>query len=57
LELANAFLLSTLEDRTIQLPIDAGLFEGHLQKLISSSTQKKPKVVKEASDDMSRSFR
>src|SRR5258708_5772737 len=37
LELANAFLLSTLEDRTIQLPIDAGLFEGHLKKLIGSS--------------------
>lgn len=57
LELANAFLLSTLEDRTIQLPIDAGLFEGHLKKLISSSKQKKPKVVREVSDDMSRSFR
>src|SRR5258708_27534185 len=26
LELANAFLLSTLENRTIQLPIDSGLF-------------------------------
>jgi hypothetical protein len=57
LELANAFLLSTLEDRTIQLPIDAGLFEGHLKKLISSSKQKMPKVVREVSDDMSRSFR
>ena len=57
LELANAFLLSTLEDRTIQLPIDAGLFEGHLKKLISSSKQTKPKVVREVSDDMSRSFR
>jgi predicted dehydrogenase len=56
LELANAFLLSTLEDRTIQLPIDAGLFEGHLNKLISSSAQKKPKVVREVSDDMSKSF-
>jgi predicted dehydrogenase len=57
LELANAFLLSTLENRTIQLPIDAALFEGHLKKLISSSTRKKPKVVQEISDDMSRSFR
>jgi predicted dehydrogenase len=57
LELANAFLLSTLEDRTIQLPIDAGLFERHLEKLISSSKQTKPKVVREVSDDMSRSFR
>jgi predicted dehydrogenase len=57
LELANAFLLSTLEDRTIQLPIDAALFEEHLKKLISSSTRKEPKVVREVSDDMSRSFR
>ena len=57
LELANAFLLSTLEDRSIQLPIDAVLFEKHLRGLIGSSTRKKPKVVKEVSDDMSRSFR
>jgi len=57
LELANAFLLSTLEDRSIQLPIDALLFEKHLKGLIGSSTRKKPKVVKEVSDDMSRSFR
>jgi predicted dehydrogenase len=57
LELANAFLLSTLEDRTVQLPIDAAMFEAHLKKLIGSSTRKKPKVVREVSDDMSRSFR
>jgi hypothetical protein len=57
LELANAFLLSTLENRSIELPIDAKLFEEHLKKLIGSSTRKKPKIVKEVSDDMSRSFR
>jgi predicted dehydrogenase len=57
LELANAFLLSTLEDRTIQLPIDPVLYEKHLHKLIGSSTLKKPKVVREVSDDMSKSFR
>jgi len=57
LELANAFLLSTLEDRSIQLPIDALLFEKHLKGLIGSSSRKKPKVLKEVSDDMSRSFR
>jgi len=56
LELANAFLLSTLEDRTIELPIDAALYEAHLMKLISSSRWEKPKVVREVSDDMSRSF-
>jgi predicted dehydrogenase len=57
LELANAFLLSTLEDRTVQLPIDSASFEAHLKKLISSSSLKKPKVVREVSDDMSQSFR
>ena len=57
LELANAFLLSTLENRSIQLPIDAALFEKHLKELIRSSTRKKPKVVREVSDDFSRSFR
>jgi predicted dehydrogenase len=57
LELANAFLLSTLEDRSIQLPMDAKLFEGHLKNLIALSSQKKPKVIKEVSDDMSGSFR
>src|ERR1700727_3826084 len=41
LELANAFLLSTLENRTIQLPIDGALFNQHLQKLIASSTRPK----------------
>src|ERR1700751_2606463 len=33
------------------------LFEEHLKELIGSSTRKKPKIVKEVSDDMSRSFR
>ena len=57
LELANAFLLSTLENRTVQLPIDAALFETHLKKLIGSSTRKKPKVVREVADDIKQSFR
>jgi predicted dehydrogenase len=57
LELANAFLLSTLEDRSVQLPLDGALFEQHLKKLISSSARRPPKVVREISDDMSKSFR
>ena len=32
LELANAFLLSTLENRSVQLPIDGAIFEQHLKK-------------------------
>jgi predicted dehydrogenase len=57
LELANAFLLSTLEDRTVQLPLDGTLFEQHLKNLIASSTRPKVKVVREVSDDMAGSFR
>jgi predicted dehydrogenase len=57
LELANSFLLSSLENRSIQLPLDGALFEQHLRRLISSSNLQKPKVVREATDDMSNSFR
>ncbi|MBW0000148.1 MAG: Gfo/Idh/MocA family oxidoreductase [Verrucomicrobia bacterium] len=57
LELANAFLLSTLENRSVQLPLDGTLFEQHLQRLIASSSQQKPKVVRPAVDDMASSFR
>jgi predicted dehydrogenase len=57
LELANSFLLSSLENRSVQLPLDGGLFEKHLRKLITSSNRQKPKVVREASDDMTKSFR
>jgi predicted dehydrogenase len=56
LELANAFLLSTLENRSVELPIDGALFEEHLLKLIASSGQK-AKVSKAVSDDMANSFR
>ena len=56
LELANAFLLSTLENRSVQLPIDGALFEQHLRKLIASSTVHKPKVPRAVSDDMANSF-
>jgi predicted dehydrogenase len=56
LELANAFLLSTLENRSVELPIDGALFEEHLLKLIASSGQK-TKVSKAVSDDMANSFR
>jgi len=57
LELANAFLLSTLENRDVQFPIDGSLFEQHLKKLIASSSRKTPRAVREAMDDMASSFR
>jgi predicted dehydrogenase len=52
LELANAFLLSTLENRMVQLPIDGALFSQHLQKLIAASTRQKPGVSSALSDDV-----
>ncbi len=66
LELANAFLLSTLENRSVQLPVEGALFEQHLQKLIATSTRREPKVTsasshmsvaRAVSDDMANSFR
>jgi len=57
LELANAFLLSTLENRDVQLPIDGSLFEQQLKKLIASSSRKTSRAVREATDDMASSFR
>ena len=57
LELANSFLLSSLENRSVQLPIDASLFERLLDRLIASSVQRKPKIVGKAPDDMANSFR
>jgi predicted dehydrogenase len=52
LEMANAFLLSTLENRVVQLPIDGALFNQHLQKLIAASTRQKPRVSRAVSDDV-----
>ncbi|MGA8656480.1 MAG: Gfo/Idh/MocA family oxidoreductase [Chthoniobacterales bacterium] len=57
LELANSFLLSSLEKRSLQLPIDGIAFEQRLKQLIASSNLKEPKVVEEATDDMANSFR
>lgn len=57
LELANAFLLSTFENRSVHLPIDGALFEQHLKKLAASSNRQKPKYSGEPTDDMANSFR
>jgi predicted dehydrogenase len=57
LELANAFLLSTLENRTVELPFDGALFEKHLQEMIAASTRQKPKVIRAICDDIAKSFR
>lgn len=57
LELANSFLLSSLENRSVQLPIDALLYEQHLKSLIASSVRQKSKVARKPSDSMANSFR
>jgi predicted dehydrogenase len=36
-ELANAFLLSSMTDRTVELPMDGAEYEAHLNKLIAGS--------------------
>ena len=56
-ELANAFLLSTLENRPVRLPIDGAAYEQHLKNLIAASQGRPPKVVRETAGDMAGSFR
>jgi predicted dehydrogenase len=57
LELADAFLLSTFEDRTVELPIDGLVFEHHLKKRAASSAPRARNVTGESIDDMASSFR
>ena len=57
LELANAFLLSTLENRSVELPMDGAAFEQQLKNLAASSSRQKQKFAGEMPDDMSGSFR
>jgi hypothetical protein len=42
-ELANAMLLSTFEDRAIELPMNGGVYEKTLQQKIAESKAKKAK--------------
>ena len=55
-ELANAILLSSLEDRSIELPMSAAVYAKKLKKLIAASRYEK-KVVRVAGSDMTQSFR
>ena len=60
LELGNAMLLSHLEKRPVELPIDSALFSEHLKKLIEGSRyQKKAPPAKTAAEppsDFGKSF-
>ncbi len=54
-ELANAMLLSSLKDKTVEIPMNAAEFETELAKLVKNSKFKK-KVGKAGKLDMSSSF-
>jgi predicted dehydrogenase len=56
LELANAMVYSSLIDKTIQLPMDGGAWEKHLNKLIGESKVQK-KVMQVEATDFASSFR
>ena len=53
-EFANAVLFSSLENKTIDLPLDSGAYESKLKELIASSKLEK-KVVR-TSEDFTKSF-
>ncbi len=54
-ELANAFLYSSLENKTVDLPLDGVAFEARLNRLIAESRFQK-KVVQTTQEDFSKSF-
>lgn len=56
LELGNAMLLSQLEGRTVEFPIDSKVYADHLAKLVETSTYKKPVATASADQDFSKSF-
>src|SRR5271165_799271 len=57
-ELANAFLYSSLTNTTVNMPLDGKVYEQELRKLIASSRAKKSApTVSTAIDDFAKSFR
>lgn len=52
-ELANAFVLSSLMDRTLELPMDSGEYERKLQELIANSTRGPKKAAEPGGSDPS----
>jgi hypothetical protein len=55
-ELANAMLLSTFTDKTIDLPLSGSLYAKHLKTRIKSSTFVKKAALARAVNDFARSF-
>ncbi|HUJ71294.1 MAG TPA: Gfo/Idh/MocA family oxidoreductase [Verrucomicrobiae bacterium] len=56
-ELGNAMLLSSLQSRTIELPMNSAEYEKTLKELIRNSKFTKPEVRPQVVADMSKSFR
>ncbi len=56
IELANTMLFSSLEDRTVVLPLDGHAYEARLNQLIAESRFEK-KVVGQGASDFEKSFR
>lgn len=56
IELANAILFSSLEDRTVGLPLDGAAYEARLESLIAGSRFEK-QVRQSSADDFEKSFR
>jgi len=55
-ELANAMLLSSFTDKTVELPISSATYERFLKKKIATSTYRKKAVKTEEPADFSKSF-
>lgn len=55
-ELANAILLSSLEEKTLTLPLDATAYERRLQKLVAGSKPGKKAAVPGRAEDFAKSF-
>jgi hypothetical protein len=55
-ELANAIVFSSLQNETIELPLDGAAWEAKLQELIATSTLKK-ETRAVTTDDFAASFR
>ena len=55
-ELANAMLLSSFKNKTVDLPMDADEYAGLLQNLVRSSTGAKKEARPPIADDFSKSF-
>jgi predicted dehydrogenase len=55
-ELANAILFSSLQEKTLQMPMDSAAYEKTLNELIANSRHEK-KVVEVVNEDFTKSFK